>query len=115
MWTIKYYELENGRSPVEEFIDSLVPQMRAKAFWELGQLEVQGNLLTMPYARYMEDGIYELRIRCASNISRIFYFFRVGNNIIMTNGFIKKTDKTPPQELKMAKKYKLDYERRCGR
>ena len=28
MWTIKYYELENGRRPVEEFIDSLAPQMR---------------------------------------------------------------------------------------
>jgi len=43
---------------------------------------------------------------------RIFYFFIVNNKIILTNGFIKKTQKTPSSEIILAKKYKADYERR---
>ena len=115
MWTVEYYGMENGRTPLQEFLDSLDEPMRTKVLWEINVLRDGGNTLTMPYARYMKDGIYELRISYTSNIARAFYFFYVGNKIIITNGFIKKAQKTPPEELKKAKKYKLDYERRCAR
>lgn len=48
----------------------------------------------------------------ASDISRIFYFFLIGNKIILTNGFIKKQQKTSQREIDKAIKYKNDYERR---
>ena len=58
------------------------------------------------------DGIFELRTKQGSNITRIFYFFFVGKKAIITNGFVKKTQKTPKVEIELAKKYKADYERR---
>jgi len=53
-----------------------------------------------------------LRIQSSNNLARIFYFFIFDKKIILTNGFIKKTQKTPPTQLKKALEYKADYERR---
>ena len=63
----------------------------------------------MPYSEELEDGIFELRAKVGSDISRVLYFFVVGRKIILTNGFIKKTQKTPKSEIELAKKYRADY------
>ena len=63
----------------------------------------------------MGKGLYELRIRFAGDIARIFYFFIVNNKIILTSGFTKKTQKTPSSEVAIARKYKDDYEKRILR
>lgn len=112
MFTLDYYTLPNGRKPVEEFIDKLPPKMQAKAFYSLALLEEFGNALREPYSKQVGDGLFELRIKFASDITRIFYFFVVDNKIILTNGFFKKSMKTPRAELELARKYKADYERR---
>lgn len=112
MLEIEFYQLPNGKKPVEEFLDSLDKKMRAKAIYGLSILEEYGNTLREPHSKSMGDGLFELRIKFAGDISRIFYFFVVDNKIILTNGFIKKTLKTPKAELDLARKYKADYERR---
>lgn len=112
MFEIEFYQLPNGEKPVEEFLDSLDKKMRAKAIYGLSILEEYGNTLREPHSKSMGDGLFELRIKFAGDISRIFYFFVVDNKIILTNGFIKKTLKTPKAELDLARKYKADYERR---
>ncbi|WP_368501552.1 type II toxin-antitoxin system RelE/ParE family toxin [Phascolarctobacterium sp.] len=114
MFDVDFYRLENGEAPVEIFLDSLNIKMRNKALDSLLLLEEFGNTLREPHSKHIESGIFELRIKFASDISRIFYFFYVGNKIILTNGFIKKTSKTPKSELNLAKKYKADYEKRFG-
>ena len=55
------------------------------------------------------DGIFELRCKQASNISRALFFFFLGGKIIITNGFVKKTNKTPQKEIYLAKKRRADY------
>ena len=112
MFEIEFYQLPNGKKPVEEFLDSLDKKMRAKAIYGLSILEEYGNTLREPHSKSMGDGLFELRIKFAGDISRIFYFFVVDNKIILTNGFIKKTLKTPKAELDLARKYKADYVRR---
>ena len=112
MFTIDFYRLPDSKAPVEEFLDGLETKMRSTAVDSISLLEEFGNQLTLPHSRHMGDGLYELRIKFASDITRIFYFFFVDNRIILTNGFVKKTVKTPPNELKLAKKYKSDFERR---
>jgi len=54
----------------------------------------------------------ELRTIFGNNISRVLYFFMVGDTAVLTNGFIKKTQKTPPEEIDRAKRYRDDYKRR---
>ena len=63
----------------------------------------------MPYSEQLEDGIFELRAKVGSDISRVLYFFFVGNKAILTNGFVKKTPKTPEAEKDKAKKYRAEY------
>ena len=47
-----------------------------------------------------------------TDITRVLYFFYVDRHIILTNGFIKKTKKTPLKEIERAKQYRSDYLRR---
>ena len=54
------------------------------------------------FAEELEDGIFELRAKSGSDISRVLYFFMIGRIIVLTNGFIKKTQKTPKNEIEKA-------------
>lgn len=76
-------------------------------------LENNGEKVGMPYSRNLEKGIFEIRVISNNNIVRILYFFTKNKKIILTNGFIKKSQKTPKQEIKKALLCKKDYERRC--
>jgi len=60
----------------------------------------------------LEDGIFQIRAQQEGNISRVLYFFAVGKTIVLTNGFTKKTPKTPSAEIELAKKYRDDYKRK---
>ncbi|WP_294097092.1 type II toxin-antitoxin system RelE/ParE family toxin [uncultured Cetobacterium sp.] len=112
LFEISFYEKENGKIPVKDFLLDLELKMRAKALKEIEILQTFGSELREPHVKYMQDGIFELRIKSANNISRIFYFFFTKEKIILTNGFIKKTQKTPKKEIEKAIEYKIDYVRR---
>lgn len=111
-FTIHFYRTSTGACPVEQFLESLNVKMRAKALYSLEILEEFGCNLKEPHSKYLDHGLYELRIQFAGDIARIFYFFQIGRTIILTNGFVKKTRKTPQSQIELALKYKLDYERR---
>ena len=109
MFDVEYYEKEDGTFPAEEFILSLNAKMQAKMFREFELLETFGNELREPHSKPLGDGIYEIRAKVASDITRVLYFFVVNKKIILTNGFVKKTQKTPDSEITLAKKYRKDY------
>ena len=109
---VEYFEKEDGTYPAEEFILSQDVKMGAKLFRLLELLEEKGNTLREPYSKSLDDGIFEIRAKQGSNITRVLYFFYIGNKIILTNGFIKKSQKTPPSEIDLAKKYRAEYEKR---
>lgn len=69
-------------------------------------LKENGTRLREPYSKKLEDGIFELRIQQGNNRLRVLYFFIQGNNIVLTNGFVKKTQRTPKKEMEKAKKYR---------
>ena len=108
-FTVIAYEKENGEIPVEEFINSLDIKMRAKVYGMLSILQDKGNLLREPYSKHLEDGIFELRCKVGSNITRVLYFFYYEGKIILTNGFVKKSQKTPQGEIKLAKERRADF------
>ncbi|MCD8190950.1 MAG: type II toxin-antitoxin system RelE/ParE family toxin [Clostridiales bacterium] len=112
---IEFYELPDGSRPAMEFIQSLDPKMEAKMIHTIDMLEEHGGALREPYSRPLGEGIFELRAQVGNNISRVLYFFFVGNSAVLTHGFIKKRQKTPPREIERAKRYRNDYESKEGR
>lgn len=112
---IHFYENSRGKKPVEEFILSLDDKMRAKTLRTIKLLQTNGYNLREPYTKHINDGIFEIRTQQGNNISRVFYFFVIDNRIVLTNGFIKKTQKTPPNEIKLAEDYRKDYMSRFGK
>ena len=116
IYTVEFYTKENGKIPVKEFLLSLSPKLRAKAFSDIDLLRKHGSELREPYVKPLKGkankGLYELRIKFSSDIARIFYFTFYDNKYILLHGFIKKTDKTPQKEIDIAIKYMEDYKRR---
>jgi len=105
-WKIIFYESDDGQSEVENFINSRSQSNRAKIYALLSFLEEKGPTLPRPYADFLQDGIHELRLKLSGNQVRILYFFCYKDFIILTNSFIKNTNKVPISEIKKAKKYK---------
>ena len=108
-FNLEFYETENGECPVEDFIELQDIKMQAKIYKMLELLEERGNSLRMPYSEHLGDGIFQIRAQVGSNITRVLYFFFVDEKIILTNGFLKKTQRTPPSEIVLAKKYRAEY------
>ena len=98
---VNFYYKADGSCPVRDFLDTLDDKMLAKLLGTISLLETNGTQLREPYSKSLGDGIFELRAKQSSNI--------VGHQIILTNGFVKKTQKTPPEEIALAQKYRADY------
>ena len=107
--TVEFYELPDGTKPVEDFLSGLDDKMRAKMSRRIQLLQEFGSDVREPYSKHLEDGIFELRAQFGNNITRVLYFFFVGNKAVLTNGFVKKTQKTPVAEIDKAKQYRASY------
>ncbi len=106
---IVFYDTPGGDEPAKEFIDSLDDKMRAKMVRTILLLRDNGNDLREPTSKPLGDGIFELRAQMGNNITRVLYFFFVGNTAVLTNGFVKKTQRTPQREINRAKCYRDEF------
>ncbi len=104
-----FYDKEDGTAPAQEFILSLNNKLKAKMLRTITILANNGTGLREPYSKHLDDGIFELRAKVGSDISRVLFFFFVGHRAILTNGFTKKTQKTPVAEIEKAKHYRAEY------
>ena len=106
---IVFYDKPDGSEPVKEFLLSVDDKMRARLIRTINLLAQNGTALRMPYSKHLVDGIFEIRAQAGSDISRVLYFFVIGRRIVLTNGFVKKTQRTPKNEIELAKKYRNEY------
>lgn len=111
-YEIELYEEVDGTCPVAKFFESLEPKMWAKVARNIDLLALHNITLREPLVKPVEDGIFELRTQVGNNITRVFYFFFTGKKIVLTNGFTKKTQKTPRKYIELALAYKTDYVQR---
>ena len=109
---VDFFEMPDGTEPVRVFLNSLDIKMRAKMYREIDLLVTNGPNLREPHSKHIDDGIFELRAKQSNDISRVLYFFFTGKKAVLTNGFVKKTLKTPKREIELAKRYREDYEMR---
>lgn len=109
MFRVAFYKTADERKPAGEFVNSLDETAKAQVVHELKNLALLGNALNEDKSKPIGDGLFELRIVDRSNAYRMIYFFVIDATIIVTNGFAKKTQKTPKQEIELAKKYRADY------
>lgn len=98
-WKVTFY------SPrLEEEILQLPAGFLARFVRYAERMEVYGPDLGMPHTRAMGHGLFELRLRAAEGIARVFYCTIVGRNIVMLHQFTKKSEKTPRKELEVARR-----------
>ena len=85
--------------------------MRNKIIWTLDLIEDHQRVSEL-YLKHLEgtDGLFEIRVQQGSDIFRIFCFFSQGQLVVLANGFQKKSQKTPKQEIERALKIKKEYE-----
>lgn len=116
IFEIVFYQKENGKVPVQEFLYSLPQKLRAKAFRDIELLQEFGSDLKEPHVKALKGkknkGLYELRIKFSNDIARVFYFTYYNNRYVLLHGFIKKSMFTPKREIEKAISYMEDYKRR---
>lgn len=97
-WQIKYYNQK-----LEEEILSLPDGLLAR-YLRLTDLMCDfGANLGMPHTKALNGGLFELRVKGQEGIARVFFCTKIGKKIIMLHSFVKKSQKTPKKELRIAK------------
>ena len=110
--TVTFYRTADGKCPVQEFLDSLSGKVAQKIVWVLRLLEDMDRVPASYFKKLAAaEDIWECRIQFGSNAYRIFCFF-LNNSVVLTNGFVKKSQKTPAREIERAEAYRRDFFRR---
>jgi phage-related protein len=115
MRSIIFYKTQSGKCPVSEFLDSLNSKQAKKVTWVLNLVENQSRV-PIEYFKKLSgtSGLWEIRIQSGSDIFRLLGFMDNGKLVVLTNGFTKKSQKTPANEIQIAELRKTDYLQRKG-
>ena len=110
MRVINFYKTENGKCPVEEYLDSLSNKQVEKVFFVLRLIE-SFEVVPQKYFKKLvsTDELWEARVQLGNNIFRFLGFFDDSELVILNHAFTKKTQKTPKNEIKIAEQRKKEY------
>ena len=117
MYTIEFYETQEGECQIWDFLESLrikaasnkdarIQHKQASLYIEL--LQQNGTHMNAEITKHLDDGIWELR----PGNNRVFYFFYQNDTYVLLHQFRKKSQKTPKREIEKAKAERNDYLRR---
>jgi phage-related protein len=102
-WTITYFT-----ESVQDEILAMPAGFLGRYLRYSDRMEVLGSDLGLPHTRAMGEGLFELRLKAAEGIARVFYCTLLGRKIVVLHQFIKKTDKTPHRELETARRRMME-------
>ena len=114
-FSVRFYYAITGAKPIITFLedlrisDPILHKLLIAGIKKIEQSDYHGMPLTEKVDK--EHNIFELRVGNA-NIARAFFFFQQGQEIIITNGYVKKSQKLDKNELTKAQAYKQDWEKR---
>jgi phage-related protein len=110
MRTIEFYTTLDGKSPIQDFLDTLPSRLAQKVLWTFKLAEEIPRVPEQYFKKLAgTDELWEIRVHSGHYAVRFLGFWKEGNLIILTNGFIKKTQKTPQKEIATATQRKSDY------
>lgn len=96
--------------PATDFLRNLEGKLQAKAFRSIELLGHFGTQLIMPHSKKLSGyDLWELRVRHAGMICRLFYFHDRDRIFVVTSGYVKKSDRTNPKEIKRALRLKMEH------
>lgn len=113
-YEVLFYVKANGECPADDFLDALPAKIRAKVAKWIELLEEEGPDLPRPYADGLREKIRELRVQFGSAQYRLLYFF-MARKVIITHGFVKRTERVPEPEIEKALSAMKDLCRRMGK
>ena len=106
-----FFKTEAGGEPVRGWLKSLSPNDRKNIGEDIKTVEF-GWPIGMPVCRPLGDGVYEVRTNLSRNrIARIFFYIDKKSRMVLLHGFIKKTPKTPQEDLELARSNKAKHQR----
>jgi len=106
-----FYRTEAGGEPVREWLKALSPEDRKRIGEDMKTVEF-GWPMGMPACRPLGEGVYEVRTSLAQNrIARVLFYVDKKGRMVLLHGFIKKTRKTPNEDLKLARLHKNKHQR----
>jgi phage-related protein len=113
MRSIQFYRTENGKCPVEEFLDSLTDKHAQRVTWVLRLVERMDRVPDQ-YLKKLTGTVdlWEIRVQTAGNSYRFLGFFDNPVLLVLTSGFSKKQRKTPRREIELAEARRSDYLKR---
>ncbi len=111
--TVTFYKTIEGECPVQDFLDSLPGKVAQKITWVLSLLE-DLDFIPSTYFKKLtgSEEIWECRVQFGSNAYRLLCFFADNSEVVLTHGFIKKSQKTSKNEIERAESYRRDFLRR---
>ena len=98
------YKIEYYSEDVEEQILELPDTLAARYIVLTRRMTVVGANLGPPHTESFGEGLFELRLKGADGIARVFFCTLVGRRVMMLHSFIKKTHKTPLREIELARR-----------
>jgi phage-related protein len=106
-----FYRTEAGGEPVRDWLKGLSPDDRKRIGEDVKTVEF-GWPIGMPVCRPLGHGIYEVRTRLAqSRIARVLFYIDGKSRMVLLHGFIKKTQKTPDEDLRLAQSNMTRHQR----
>ncbi|MDO8885488.1 type II toxin-antitoxin system RelE/ParE family toxin [Candidatus Oleimmundimicrobium sp.] len=113
MKEIIFYKTRAEKSPVEDFLDTLSGKQAQKVTWVLSLIEELGSIPST-YMKHLvnTNEIIEIRVQLGRDVFRLLGFLYNKHYVVLINGFQKKTQKTPKQEIVLAEQRKCEYLRR---
>lgn len=116
MRTIAFYRTESGASPIEDFLDSLSGKSAQRVAWVLRLIEDIEFVPAQYFKKMPGTGdLWEVRVQSGNATIRLLGFLSGSHTLVLTNGFAKKTMKTPKREIALAEQRKRDYLNRSNR
>ena len=111
---VTFYKTSEGKCPAAELIDLQPVKVAQKIVWVLKAVQELEKVPATYFKKITNTDFYEVRIQIGGNIYRLLGFFYNGNIVILTNGFQKKTQKTPKTELDICEERMKDFIKRGG-